>query len=534
MKRWNGWGRTDYSYHFAESSKTFVEKIVGAGQQVPDASLETVLKKVPRSRLPENPSCTTDAEIRLRHARGQSFPDWVAMRYGTVNLFPDAVALPTSQEEIEALLSLAKQGHFNLIPYGGGTSVVGHINIEDADTPTLSVDLGNYNQLIHLDAISNTATFGAGVRGPDMEDALKTHGFRFGHYPQSHEFSTLGGWIASRSVGTQCYYYGRIEQLFLGGCLHTPQGTLEMPPFSASAAGPDLRQFVLGSEGRMGILSQATVRISPLPEFEHFYGVFYPDWESGFAALREMVQARLDVSMLRLLDRFETETTLQLSGKEKLVSLADKGLRILGMGEERCMMLFAITGTAAGAHATLRQMQHIARKHHGFVEKSMIGKMWFDSRFTTPYLRNNLWESGFALDTLESVFPWSKVAAVKDEVEAALFNGLQDENERLIVFSHLSHMYTDGASLYVTYLFRRTADADQTLERWKKLKKAASEVIVRNHGTISHQHGVGIDHRPYLPIEKGALGMEGMRNFYSTFDPTGIMNPGKLYTDGKQ
>ena len=529
MKRWNGWGRTDYIYHFADSAKAFVEKKVGKGEKIADADLESVIKKVPKSRLPENKLYSFDPEARICHARGQSLPDWIAMRYGTVNKFPDAVATPTNKEEIETILSLAKKGHFNLIPYGGGTSVVGHINIEDDRVPSLSVDLEKYNQLIHLDEISNTASFGAGVRGPDMKDTLQKHGFRFGHYPQSHEFSTLGGWIASRSVGTQCYYYGRIEHLFLGGLMHTPQGKIEMPPFSASAAGPDLRQFALGSEGRMGIISEATVRISPLPEFEHFYAVFYPDWENGFAALREMVQSRLDVSMLRLLDKFETDSTLQLSGKEKLVTLADKGLRLIGQGEERCLMLFGITGSFAGARSTLHQMEHIAHQHHGFVEKSFIGKMWFDSRFTTPYLRNNLWESGFALDTLESVFPWSKVAQVKDEIETALFTGLEKENEKLIVFSHLSHMYTDGASLYVTYLFRRSQDAEQTLERWKKLKTAASETIVRNHGTISHQHGVGSDHRPYLPQEKGELGIQAIQNFYHTFDPEGIMNPGKLY-----
>lgn len=533
MKRWNGWGREAYSYHFAPSAQAFVEKIVGKGEHIKDAELSSLIKRVPKSRLPQHALLDSAAELRIRCARGQSFPDWVAMRHGTVEYFPDAVAQPTSKEDIESILALAKKEKFNVIPYGGGTSVVGHINVDSGDTPTLTVDMGKYNQLLNLDAVSNRATFGAGVSGPDMETALAAHGFRFGHYPQSHELSTLGGWIASRSVGTQCYYYGRIEQLFLGGSMHTPQGLFEMPAFSASAAGPDLRQFALGSEGRMGIISEATVRISPLPEFEHFYAVFFPDWECGFAALREMVQSRLDVSMLRLLDKFETETTLQLSGKEKLVNLADKGLRLIGMGEERCMMLFGITGLSSGARSTLHQVQHIARQQHGFVEKSYIGKMWFDSRFTTPYLRNNLWECGYALDTLESVFPWSKVAEIKDEVEEALFNGLQDENESLIVFSHLSHMYTDGASLYVTYLFRRTADAGQTLERWKKLKKAASEVIVKHHGTISHQHGVGVDHRPYLPFEKGELGMQAMQNFYRTFDPQGLMNPGKLYGERK-
>lgn len=531
MKRWNGWGREEYNYHFAPSAQAFVERIVGRGQTIPDASLESVLKSVPRSRLPQHALFNHDAESRLRHARGQSFPDWVALRYGTVNTFPDAVAMPTNQDEVDEMVTLASKEHFSIIPYGGGTSGVGHINPEMSDTPTLTVDMGKFNQLLHLDAVSQRATFGAGVRGPDMEDALAAHGYRFGHYPQSHEFSTLGGWIASRSVGTQCYYYGRIEQLFLGGLMHTPQGKLNLPAFSASAAGPDLRHFVMGSEGRMGIISEATVRIAPIPEFEHFYAVFFPDWECGFAALREIVQARLDASMLRLLDKFETETTLQLSGKDKLVNFADKGLRLLKMGDERCMMLFGLTGLEAVARNTLQQIRHITSQHHGFLEKSFIGKMWYDSRFTTPYLRNNLWECGYALDTLETVFPWSQVAAVKDEIEHALFTGLEAENEKLIVFSHLSHMYTDGASLYVTYLFRRTADADETLEHWKKLKKAASEVIVKNGGTISHQHGVGVDHRPYLPLEKGELGMLSMQNFYQTYDPERIMNPGKLYEE---
>lgn len=531
MKRWNGWGKDEYHYHFAPSAKAFVENIVGKGEIIPDASLESVIKKVSKSRLPQNPLFDDSADVRVRRARGQSFPDWAAMRYGSVDTFPDAVASPTSQEDIESILALAKKEKFNVIPYGGGTSVVGHINPEKGDSPTLTVDMCAYDQLLNLDEISHTATFGAGASGPQIEDALAVRGFKLGHYPQSHEFSTLGGWIASRSVGTQCYYYGRIEHLFLGGSMHTPQGRLDMPAFSASAAGPDLRHFALGSEGRMGIISDATVRISPLPEFEHFYAVFYPDWDHGFAALREMVQARLDVSMLRLLDKFETESTLQLSGKEKLVKFADSGLRLIGIGEERCMMLFGITGLAPIARNTLRQAYAIARKHKGFLERSFIGKLWYKSRFTTPYLRNNLWECGYGLDTLETVFPWSKVAEVKDEVEEALFTGLEAENEKLIVFSHLSHMYTDGASLYVTYLFRRTADAEETLERWKKLKAAASQVIVKHGGTISHQHGVGVDHRPYLPSEKGELGMESMRAFYEACDPNHIMNPGKLYKD---
>ncbi len=356
MKRWNGWGRTDYSYHFAESSKTFVEKIVGAGQQVPDASLETVLKKVPSSRLPENPSCTTDAEIRLRHARGQSFPDWVAMRYGTVNLFPDAVALPTSQEEIEALLSLAKQGHFNLIPYGGGTSVVGHINIEDADTPTLSVDLGNYNQLIHLDAISNTATFGAGVRGPDMEDALKTHGFRFGHYPQSHEFSTLvAGSHPARSARSAITTGASNSSFWVAACT-LPKVRSKCHPSLLLSAAAGLTTVCAGFPKGVWVSFRKPLCASPPCRIRAFLWSFLSRLGKRFCRFARNGAGTPGCIHAAPLDRFETETTLQLFRQRKAgQSLADKGLRSLEWVKNRCMMLFAITGTAAGAHATLRK-----------------------------------------------------------------------------------------------------------------------------------------------------------------------------------
>ncbi len=218
-----------------------------------------------------------------------------------------------------------------VIPYGGGTSVVGHINPIATGAPVLSIDLGHFNHLVDLDETSHLATFGAGVRGPEVERQLNQQGYTLGHFPQSFELSTLGGWVATRSSGQQSYYYGRIEDLFAGGHVETPRGPIDLPPLPASAAGPDLRQVFLGSEGRLGIITRVTVRVQPLPEFEAFYGVFFPEWEAGVEAVRQIAQEGVGLSMMRLSNACETETTLALSGKDALVRWASRGLRLLGL-----------------------------------------------------------------------------------------------------------------------------------------------------------------------------------------------------------
>lgn len=528
MKRWNGWGTEGNPYPLPDSAARYLAGVVGPGSTPQDAELESVVKNVPASRLSPHPLVSKDAIERVRHARGQSMADWVALRSGQIGVFPDGVAYPTSSEEVRSLIAYAREVGARLIPYGGGSSVVGHINPLPGSQPVLTVDMSRMNQLLDLDATSGIATFGAGARGPELEAALNAQGFTLGHFPQSFEYSTLGGWVASRSVGTQCYYYGRIEQLFLGGHMETPSGILEMPVVPASAAGPDLRQLVLGSEGRMGILTSAAVRVRRLPRREQFYAVFFPDWEHGITALRQIVQARIPVSMLRLLNAAETETTLQLSGKEKFVDLAHNGLSLIGIGAERTMMLFGVTGEPAITRAAYRTASAIAHANRGFSMDYVIGHTWYKSRFTTPYLRNTLWEKGYALDTLETALPWSKATAAMQDIQNTLLHALDEVNEKVLVFAHLSHMYTDGASLYITYLFRQASSPDETLRRWHLMKDAASRKIVQHGGTISHQHGVGSDHAPYLQAEKGELGMRALRSAFNFFDPDGLMNPGKL------
>ncbi len=528
MRRWNGWGDDTEGYALPKSAVKFLHKVIGPGKPPHDASFEDVLRLIPPSRLPSYSLVSTDPEDRLRHARGQSLPDWIALRSGRIDAFPDGVARPFNDEDVRNLLDYARRNWVRLIPYGGGTSVAGHVNPLPGGEPVLTVDLSRMNRLLKFDERSHLAAFEAGVAGPDLEAQLRSRGFTLGHFPQSFEYSTLGGWIATRSSGQQSLGYGRIERLFAGGRLETPSGTLELPPFPASAAGPDLREAVLGSEGRFGILTEAIVRVSPLPQKEEFHALFFPDFEAGGEAARRMLWSGVPLSMLRLSTAHETETTLALAGHEFLIGALERFLSIRGVAEHKCMLFFAVSGGEKIVKTARKEALAIASDGGGVPAGKTFGREWIRNRFRTPYLRNTLWEMGYAVDTLETAVSWSAIPGMIREIELALGEALSKTGENVHFFTHLSHLYPWGSSLYTTYLFRLAEDPEESLHRWRKLKDGASRAIVAQGGTISHQHGVGLDHAPYLPAEKGALGMAVLGDLCRRFDPSGIMNPGKL------
>jgi len=528
MRRWNGWGDDTITYPLHDAPRRFLEELVGPGTAPQDVTLEEVVASVPPSRLPSHPLVYDDPEERVRHARGQSLPDWIALRCRRISAFPDGVAYPTTDTEAQDLIQYARQVGARVIPYGGGTSVVGHINALESEMPTLTVNLSRLNRLDRFDEASQLATFGAGITGPDLEAQLRARGCTLGHFPQSFELSTLGGWVVTRSSGQQSLGYGRIEKLFAGGRLEAPAGTLVLPPFPASAAGPDLREVVLGSEGRLGILTEATVRVSPLPEVEAFHAMFFPNFEGGRTAVREIMQAGLPLSMLRLSTAVETETTLALAGHERLIGALERMLSLRGVGDGKCMLLLGFTGREALVKMARKEALGIGNRHGGVHVGRTFGKEWHKSRFRTPYLRNTLWDLGYAIDTLETATDWVNIPAMIEAIESALRPGLEQMGERVHVFTHLSHLYPYGSSIYTTYLYRIAPDPDETLRRWGILKTAASRAIIAHGGTITHQHGIGVDHAPYLAGEKGPLGMAAIEDLCQRFDPEGMMNPGKM------
>ncbi len=536
MRRWNGWGDEADSFPLPEGAGAFLDRVVGAGTPPADATLAEAVASVRAAdgdaapALPPHPLVSSDPEDRLRHARGQSLPDWVALRSGRIGRVPDGVARPASASDVRDLLHWSAAMGARVVPYGGGTSVLGHLSAPDGPAPCLSLDLGRMAGLVRFDDASGLATFGPGTTGPAVEAALAGLGRTLGHYPQSWELSTVGGWIATRSVGQQSIGYGRIDQRFAGGVLESPAGTLRMPPFPASAAGPDLRQLVLGSEGRLGVVTEAVLRTSPLPEDERFHAVFFPDWERAYAAVHDLATAELPLSMVRLSTPAETETNLALAGHARTMRTLRAYLGARGVPRGRAM---AVVG-AAGGHPTvsvalLDAFAILGR--HGGVRVPRVGEEWRRNRFRTPYLRDALWSAGYAVDTLETAADWSAVPRLLARLAPVMRRVLEAEGERVHAFAHLSHVYASGSSVYVTYLFRLAQDPDVTLARWRAVKDVASRAIVDLGGTISHQHGVGRDHRAYLAAEKGSLGIRAIRAAAATFDPEGIMAPGVLLGD---
>ena len=530
MRRWNGWGEDSDDYALGDDARAFLKDRVGAGTAPRDAVLQQVLEALPASRLPSGAPFETEARLRVLHARGQSFPDWVALRSGRVGPCADGVALPSSHDEAAQALASARRLGALVVPYGGGTSVVGHLAVPPVDRPVVNISLERMNRLLSVDDKAWLASFGAGTPGPQVEAQLRSHGFMLGHFPQSYPYSTVGGWVVTRSSGQQSLRYGRIEQMFASGRLATPRGQWSVGGVPASSAGPDLREIVLGSEGRLGLLTEVSMRLRRLPEEESFHGVFFPDWASAVDAVRAMVQADLPLSMLRLSNEIETETQLRLAGHPQMIRWLQRYLGMRGIDRGQCMLMLAVTGTLAECRRTRRDALAIAKRHRGVHVGKGMGKTWARNRFRGPLLRNALWELGYAADTVETCVNWPAATGLMRAIEQAAHDAMAAENERIHAFTHLSHVYRQGCSIYSTFVFRSAGDPDANLERWRKLKSRVSEAIVAHGGTISHQHGVGVDHAPYLPAEKGALGMDLLRAVARELDPDGIMNPGKLFS----
>jgi alkyldihydroxyacetonephosphate synthase len=528
VRRWNGWGHEGEGSTVPAEALRLLEAEIGPGEAHPDATLEDVVARVPASRLADHQLTSRDAEDRVRHARGQSLPDWIALRSGRLGTVPDAVARPGDAAEVRELLRFAAGSGATVIPYGGGTSVVGGVTPRTDGPPVLTIAMDRLAGLRELDERSCLATLGGGTTGPDLEAALAPHGLTLGHFPQSFERSTLGGWVAARSAGQQSLGFGRIEDLFAGGRVEAPAGSFEMPAHPASAAGPDLRQLVLGSEGRLGIVTEAIVRAVPRPHREAFPAWFLPDWQHAIEAARAIARAGLPLSMVRAATPLETASLLALAGQSRSMSLLRRYLRLRRVGPEPSLVLVGASGPERVVEAAVREVAGLVRREGGVAVGGSLGRRWVGSRFRQPDLRDSLWDAGYALDTLETAVDWTRLPDLAAAVGRGLRHGLDDLGERVHAFSHLSHVYPSGSSIYATYVFRRSADPDETLARWRLLKGTASRAIVDGGGTISHQHGVGRDHARYLPAEKGALGMAVLEDVARRFDPEGIMNPGVM------
>lgn len=454
----------------------------------------------------------TDDGTRRVRTRGKSTPDLLRQRSGDLGDAPDVVVRPGGHDDVAAVLAWAQRERVAVVPFGGGTAVTGGLVADPSSaglTGVVSLDLGRMRRLLALDPVSSTATLEPGLRGPEAEALLAQHGLMLGHFPQSFEFATIGGFAATRSSGQSSAGYGRFDAMVVGLRVATPTGDVRLGSSPANASGPDLRELFLGSEGAFGVITEVTVRVRPLPETKVYEGWRWPSFAAGSDAMRVLAQADLLPTVLRLSDEAETA-----------INLADPS----GIGQESagCLMIAGYEGTPAAVAAKQAAVTAVLEGLGGTALGVEPGQSWASGRFNAPYLRDSLLDVGVLVETLETATFWSNRENLYTRVKTALEQTLGDGT---MVLCHVSHVYATGCSLYFTVA---TPGGEDPLERWLPAKAAACEAIVAAGAAITHHHAVGTDHKPYLTDEIGEVGARVLHAVKDAVDPIGILNPGVL------
>jgi alkyldihydroxyacetonephosphate synthase len=524
--KWWGWGEEGETFPLPdpEGFWAYVHRRLGeTGESSRIDSLEAVDVRPSRlegrdlealRRATGEGAVVTDATVRAVHSFGKGYCDVVRLRQGDVPNPTDAVVWPETEEQVAAVLDLAARRGIPVIPFGGGTSVVGGLQ-PVADRPCITLHLGRLHRILAVDTVADTVTAQAGILGPSLEQQLNSRGFTLGHFPQSFQYSSLGGWIATRSAGQKSTLYGKIDKRLHSLRMLYPGGDLSTPEVPAAAAGPDLNQAVAGSEGVLGVITHATMRLAPLPEQRDYRGYLFQSFHEGIEACRELVRCELRPAVLRLSDEPETETTIAMrappSGQEEAAPVR---LALLILGFE---------GNEREVRWGWEQAESVLSRHGGQTLGRGPGEAWERSRYDAPYLRDLFLDHGIMADTLETATTWGHYLdlyrAVRDAMSAAL-------GERGVVMAHLSHSYSDGGSIYYTFLAPQ--ERDNEVGQWQRVKSAATQAIVEHGGSLSHHHGIGTDHQPWMAAYLGAGGARALAALKQAFDPRGIMNPGKL------
>ncbi len=476
-----------------------------------------------------------DHAERVLHSAGKSYRDLLRLRQFRLEQATDVVVYPGNEDQLAGVLALCRQERVAVIPFGGGTSVVSGLEPDPAGLrAVVTLDLCRLQRVLQIDPISQTATVEAGIFGPDLEQHLRAKGYLLGHFPQSFEFSTLGGWLATRSSGQNCLGYGGIDRLVESLRVVTPVGTVETLRVPRRGDGPDLTQVLVGGEGTLGVIVSATVRIRPAPADQDYFMVAFPSYRAGNEACRTLLQKSgrgLSPALLRVSDEAETEGTLAM-GQSSAQGLAAWKRRAAKWVLKRRGLLpphlaTVLVGLEGPPRENRRQRKKILRHfadQGGFSLGSSPGRRWLEGRFELPYLRDELLDNHLLIDTLETCTTWARLDELYETVRRALADEAARQGEPLLVYCHTSHLYPDGASLYFTLLGRQKV-ADP-LGQWQSLKTAANQAI-RDHGAvISHHHGVGLDHRGHTGRSEPEWAM--LRGLKQSLDPDGIMNPGKL------
>jgi len=532
---WTSWGTTQPE--LPPAARELLESRLGALTPTQAAPIESA--ELPPSRLRRSVidrlidavgprGVLADDATRARHAGGQAYADLIRRRAGDAGQAPDAVVLPRDAADVAKVLQVCADDYVAVVPWGGGTSVVGGLDAERGRcTGLIALDLSRMDRLLAVDETSMLATFEPGIRTPEAERLLAEHGLTLGHVPQSFERASLGGYVVTRSAGQASTGVGRFDDLVAGLRMATPIGELVLDPIGGSAAGPDLRRLVMGSEGTLGVVTEVTVRVRRTPSVRKFEGWMAPSWDAGLVALRRIAQDGPHPDVVRLSDPNETIVSMTMSTAGAMTKRLLAAYLRLRRVRNGCLIVIGFQGTADDVRHRREYVAEILRDNRAAPLGRSAGHAWERNRFAAPMLRDTLLDEGALAETLETAATWTKLPAVYAAVREALRVNLGDG---AVVGTHVSHVYPTGASLYFTII--AAGDPERRVEQWAEAKAAVNAAIVAAGGTITHHHAVGTAHREHVTRDLGgAVGVEMLRAVKTAVDPRGVLNPGKLIPD---
>jgi alkyldihydroxyacetonephosphate synthase len=547
MMKFSGWGDPNKAYDLSARPGfwPFVREQLGLDEHAVSAAVDLATIPVPEPKLDANflnaisaalapDQISTERTVRLHHSMGKSYRDLLRARTGQLGRVPDVVLFPCSVAEVELIVAAAVNHRVQLVPFGGGTNIAGGVE-PDPTRPGMAatVSLRRMNRVLSVDPVARTARIQAGALGPELEAELNAQGFSLGHFPDSFEFSTLGGWLATRSAGMQSDAFGKIEDMVVSVTLCSPAGTLVTPKVPRSATGPDLAQIVVGSEGTLGIIAEAVMRIHPVGVTE-FRALLVPGFENGIALARELAQRGVLPTTTRISNPQETALSFALKPKSTGVSaLVAKGFKAYLRHVKRfpmadaCLMIAGFQANTAADIAQRRQRALRVCREFGAVDLGTgAGQKWYLGRYDYPYLRDVVMDRGAMVDVTETAATWEVLPALYAEVKAALHARLRRDAFPGYVGCHLSHSYASGACLYFTFAALR--DAGREMPQYQAVKRLIFEILLRHGATPTHHHATGYELLPWIPQHLGATGVRLLQGVKHSVDPQNVCNPGKL------
>ncbi|MEM9724186.1 MAG: FAD-binding oxidoreductase [Pseudomonadota bacterium] len=472
---------------------------------------------------------TADPEERLRHSRGRSYEDLALMLMREGGQAPDYVAYPETEAEISALFDWAASAKVALVPYGGGSSVCGGVDtgVGDGYDGVVSLDMTRFNRILEVDRTSRAARMQGGLLGPELEAGLRPHGLTLRYFPQSFEFSTLGGWIATRGGGHYATLYTHIDDFVESVRMVTPEGPWESRRLPGSGAGPSPDRLALGSEGVFGVITEAWMRLQDRPSHRGSASALFKDMPAAGRAARALAQSGLFPTNCRVLD----------PGEARFNGVGDGASAVLILGFESAdhpvdawlARGLEILDDHGGAYDKAAAQRSLAK---GSTEnRSGAAGQWRDSFVRAPYLRDHVVQRGLILDTFETAIPWDRFEQFYHDVVAETADVIKRvTGVAADVTCRLTHVYPDGAAPYFTYMAHGSNSGDfaSCRAKWREIKAETNAIVVRHGGTVTHHHAVGRDHRSGYEAQTPPLYRDALRAVKQRVDPGAVLNPGVL------